>query len=98
MTGPSEPAMLLTFALSVGQAVEVDGAALVVTTATGPAPVQGPWLDEAEAKGLVEVTEAGAVVTARGRYWLDRFVTRKARAAGHRGKFAFAGGRVSLRG
>lgn len=77
--------MLLALATLLGNPPDVHDGELALADPADPGrtvPVPDGALDRLEAAGLVEIVEAGAVVTDQGRYWLDRWVRRKFKARG----------------
>lgn len=77
--------MLLALATLLGNAPDVFDGDLALADPANPGatvPVPPGALDRLEAAGVVEIAEAGAVVTDKGRYWLDRWVRRKFKARG----------------
>ena len=79
----SDGDMLLLLATSLGNAPDVYGGELALPDPANPGavvPVQVEALDRLEGAGLVEIAEAGARVTDRGDYWLQRWMRRKFKA------------------
>jgi hypothetical protein len=81
----SDGDMLLLLATSLGNAPDVFAGELALPDPANPGavvPVPTDALDRLEGTGLVEITEAGARVTDRGGYWLQRWMTRKFKVKG----------------
>lgn len=71
--------LLTLLALSVGNAFDVADGALYLTdpvTPGSPLPVATDTLDRLEAAAMIEIREAGAELTDRGRYHLARWMER----------------------
>lgn len=81
MTEPTDAVFFTLLGLYTGDAMSAADGEIVLSCET----VQGKreWaipvemLDFIEAKGWVEIGEAGPVVTDRGRYWLGRWFKRR---------------------
>lgn len=80
MTYPDDGTMFTLLALHTGDALDADGAGLFLACETDRGRrewgVPGAVLDDLEARGWVEIGEAGPAVTDRGRYWLGRWFKR----------------------
>lgn len=83
--GLSDGDLLLCLATSLGNPPDVYAGELALPDPANPGatvPVPPGALDRLEAAGFVVIEEAGAVVTSRGDYWLDRWVRTKFKARG----------------
>lgn len=84
-------AYLLLLAVSMGHELTVHDNRIAIPDPTSPGkflPVKESDLDELEAHGLIETTgsgtEAGPVVSDRGRYWLKRWIEARFKVKGFR--------------
>lgn len=98
MTFPPDGTMLILLGMWTGRTLDAEKGELRLDLAGGPAVVKPEALDELEARGWVEITEAGARVTERGVYALNKWVEARARRQGHRGNIVLKSARVSAAG
>jgi hypothetical protein len=84
--------LLLLLALSVGNPIDVIDGEMRLPDPAAPSssvPVPPGALDRLEDAGMVAIEEAGAVPTDRGKYWLDRWLTKKVGV--RKGRFVVTG-------